>query len=60
MDLNQRRLSPTDLQSVAIDHSAIPPVKQKTLFKNFTKLIYNKNNKNGGGGWIRTNADFHR
>ena len=23
--MNQRRLSPTDLQSVAIDHSAIPP-----------------------------------
>ncbi len=26
MDLNHGRLPPTDLQSVAIDHSAIPPV----------------------------------
>ena len=25
MDLNHGRLPPTDLQSVAIDHSAIPP-----------------------------------
>ncbi len=27
MDLNHGRLSPTDLQSVAIDHSAIPPAE---------------------------------
>ena len=39
MDLNQRRLSPTDLQSVAIDRSAIPPLR--------TGLI-------GAGGRIRT------
>ena len=26
MDLNHGRLPPTDLQSVAIDHSAIPPL----------------------------------
>ena len=30
MDLNHGRLSPTDLQSVAIDHSAIPPHHELT------------------------------
>ena len=43
MDLNHGRLPPTDLQSVAIDHSAIPPryllVKRNTLFSGAGKGI---------------------
>ncbi len=31
MDLNHGRLSSTDLQSVAIDHSAIPPSNLHSL-----------------------------
>lgn len=37
--MNQRRLSPTDLQSVAFDHSAILPLKQGRTRRYSRKII---------------------
>ena len=44
MDLNHGRLPPTDLQSVAIDHSAIPPLIHLSI-----NLLFS-----GAGKGIRT------